>query len=119
MALSKTSLVFSMSMIVLVALVVEVADAEYISYGALDRDGKLCGNPAGCNYDSEIPANPYNRGYVGDAKLISYGAMTHDGTICAKRGGCTEPDIPQNPYNRGCEASHRCRGGGLDHPKGN
>lgn len=61
MALSKTSLVLCLSMIVFIALVAEVADAKFISYGALNSNGRICRNPAGC-HQPEIPANPYNRG---------------------------------------------------------
>lgn len=48
-------------MILFIALVAEVADAKYLSYGALASDGRFCRNPAGCNAP-EMPANPYNRG---------------------------------------------------------
>lgn len=61
MALSKTSVVFCVTMIVFFALVADVADAKFISYGALYRDGRVCTQPAGCT-EPDTPANPYNRG---------------------------------------------------------
>ncbi|KAL8087716.1 hypothetical protein AgCh_037752 [Apium graveolens] len=61
MALSKTSVLLCISMIVYFALVADVADAKFISYGALQGDGRVCTQPAGCT-EPDIPANPYDRG---------------------------------------------------------
>lgn len=57
MALSKTSVVFCVTMIVFFALVADVADAKVISNGALYRDGRVCTQPAGCT-EPDTPANP-------------------------------------------------------------
>lgn len=61
MALSKTSLVFCVSMIVFFVVMADVADAKFISYGALMHDGKVCTKRAGC-VEQENPSNSYNRG---------------------------------------------------------
>lgn len=61
MALSKTSVAFCLSMIVLTALVAEVADAKFISYGAMLRNGQICMIRPGCG-EPDVPENPYNRG---------------------------------------------------------
>lgn len=61
MALSKTGVVFCVSMIVFFTLVADVADARFISYGAMTHDGTICANGGGCN-EPDTPANPYNRG---------------------------------------------------------
>lgn len=48
-------------MIVLFALVVDVADAKMIAYGAIGRDGSVCTQPQGC-YEPDPAVAPYNRG---------------------------------------------------------
>lgn len=61
MALSKTGVVFCLSMIVFFALVADVADAKFISYGALRHDGTICTKRGGCE-EPDTPENPYDRG---------------------------------------------------------
>ncbi|WOG84399.1 hypothetical protein DCAR_0103582 [Daucus carota subsp. sativus] len=59
MALSKKFVLFCVCMILFIVVAAEVVEANFISYGAMYRDGRICRLRQGCD---DTPANPYNRG---------------------------------------------------------